>query len=1057
MKRINCVILPLMAIAIWTAPIAHGADAGQIIKGSGATGRIIVHVGCGDGAFTAALGSEGEYLVRGLDTEAGNIEAARRHIKSKGLYGRVSVGRFDGKTLPYVDNLLNLIVSEKLGDVSMKEVLRALAPLGAAYIKQGDKWVRTVKPWPKEIDEWPQYLHGPDNNAVARDTVAGPPRHLRWVAGPGWGRSHMAISTVISMVSAKGRLFTIEDRATVENPFLPARFALVARDAFNGIVLWRHDFTNFEPVTRYIKDIAVQLQRRVAAIGDTVYCTPGLNAPLAAFDGATGKIIRKYPDTARTQEFAYDRGVLYLVIGDRMNAARYNIVKTYSGKGKSLGGSDPKAPFDGTGFRGAYGPETPDKDNPICDIVAIRADSGRQLWRTGGIAKYVGCTLAIRGPYAVYQSAGGIVCLNPTTGAKIWSVDKRIPSGDGTEANTLILSDDSVYAQEGGSLAAYSLKDGSPKWRGPIAANYEKSADLFLAAGAIWTGGSRQPTSFDPKSGQKIITIKQGMNGPMSHDRCYRNFITERFYINSKTGGADFLTLDGKAEFPHQWVRGTCGTPPLPCNGMLYSSPYSCQCSIGPMINNINALYTAEGLKSSGQMIGVERKVRLVKGAAYGKVQVSEAKSEDWPTYRCDAARGGVTKSKVPAKLTPLWKAKVRTVGSAPVVAGGKVFVADIDAHTVYAFNVSDGATAWSYVAGGRVDSPPTCHKGLVIFGSRDGWVHCLRASDGALVWRFKDLPDKTVCAFGQLESAWPVSGSVLVAKTIVYFAAGRSSFLDGGIFLYGLNPQTGKVICSRQVYGPFDKATGFPAVANRGSKSDILVTDGKMLYMRHKAFNADLSDAKTPGAHLIPSAGFLDGVPQHRTYWTVSAGFGGKTAVNSPHSDILVTSGKEFYGVEGFPVQRHSYFDPRVKGYKLLAGSINVAGPVKKAPAAKGAPKGRRRGKQGPGSRTKASEKWSTHIPLTGKAMVLAGDVVFIAGEPMFFPPNHPVAKYQAAYQGKLGGVLWAASAVDGAKLAEYKLDSAPAWDGMAAAGGRIYVSLKNGQILCLGGKAER
>ena len=27
----------------------------------------------------------------------------------------------------------------------------------------------------------------------------------------------------------------------------------------------------------------------------------------------------------------------------------------------------------------------------------------------------------------------------------------------------------------------------------------------------------------------------------MGHDRCYRNRITERFYINTATGGSDFL------------------------------------------------------------------------------------------------------------------------------------------------------------------------------------------------------------------------------------------------------------------------------------------------------------------------------------------------------------------------------------------------------------------------------------------------------------------------------------------------------------------------------------
>ena len=856
----------------------------------------------------------------------------------------------------------------------------------------------------------------------------------------------MAIPTVVSIVSARGRLFTIEDTATPANPFLPGRFALVARDAFNGLVLWTHAFRDWEPITRYVKDMAVQLQRRLAAVGDTVYCTPGLKAPLTAFDAATGTILRTYKGTARTQEFACDRGVLFLVIGDRMNSARYNIVKTQASKGRSLGGSDPKAPFDGTGFRRAYAPETPDRLDPTCAIVALEADSGKELWRTGDLHAYTGCSLAVRGQAAVYQTSGGLFCLDAKTGRKRWTVGKPIQGGDGTEANTVVLSDEAVYAKEGKSLHAYALADGSEKWTAPIAGNYEKAADVFLAAGAVWTGGAKQPTSYDPATGERLTVIKQRMLGPMGHDRCYRNFITDRFYINSKTGGADFCTLDGKREFPNHWTRGTCGMGVLPCNGLLYVPPYSCQCSIGAMIKGFNALYTEKGLQSSGQKVRVARKPRLVRGPAYGQAANPEPETrnrDDWPTYRHDGTRGGLTQDKVPARLTLLWKAKLKTAPSAPVIAGGKVFVSDVDTHTLYALDAADGSVVWDYVAGSRVDSPPTYHNRLVLFGSRDGWVHCLRASDGALAWRFRDLPDKLIGAFGQLESAWPVCGSVLVHAGTAYFAAGRSSFLDGGIFLYGLNPRTGQVVHSRQVYGPFDEATGFPATGHAGFKADILVTDGSLLYLRHKAFNPDLTDA-VARPHLIPSAGFLDGTPQHRTYWTINTGFFGKTAVRGASGDILVTDGKSFYEVQGFPVQRHSYFDPRLRGYALFAGTVQPGGAAK----AKGEGKRRRRGRRAPATRTAA--KWRRDVPLAGKAMVVAGDVVFVAGTPAHFSPDHPAAKYEAAHAGKLGGVLWAASAADGSKLAEYKLDAAPCWDGLAAANGSLFVSLRDGTVQC-------
>ncbi len=46
---------------------------------------------------------------------------------------------------------------------------------------------------------------------------------------------------------------------------------------------------------------------------------------------------------------------------------------------------------------------------------------------------------------------------------------------------------------------------------------------------------------------------------------------------------------------------------------------------------------------------------------------------------------------------------------------------------------------------------------------------------------------------------------------------------------------------------------------------------------------------------------------------------------------------------------------------------------------------------------------------------------------------------------------VLIAISASDGAELARYQLDSTPVFDGMAAAYGRLYVSMENGNLLCM------
>jgi hypothetical protein len=74
----------------------------------------------------------------------------------------------------------------------------------------------------------------------------------------------------------------------------------------------------------------------------------------------------------------------------------------------------------------------------------------------------------------------------------------------------------------------------------------------------------------------------------------------------------------------------------------------------------------------------------------------------------------------------------------------------------------------------------------------------------------------------------------------------------------------------------------------------------------------------------------------------------------------------------------------------------------------------------------------------MTGKAMVLAGDTVFVAGAPIVFPLDD----LAGTYAGRRGALLPAVSAKDGSKLAEYTMDKLPAWDGIAAAYGRLFMT---------------
>ena len=1068
-------------------------QANQILNVCGVPGGFVVQLGCGDGKLAAALRAGESYTVQTLDPDAKNVELARRQIQSLGLYGKVSVELLSGQRLPYVDNLATLVVSENPGAVPMDEIMRVLRPLGVACIKQGGQWIKTVKPWPADIDEWPQHLYGSDNNAVAHDRVVGPPRHYQWTSTPEWSRAHLVLPSIQGLISARGRLFTIEDQASIEHPALPGEFTLVARDAFNGIVLWQRRFPDWHPINLYIKHLTAQIMRRVAAIGDTVYCTPGYSAPITAFDAATGKQLKVYEGSARTQELLYDQGALFAVIGDHTDT-------------RAIG--DTKGSLESSQFpQAAYGPIIPKLDDPKSTIVALDAGSGRRLWEKSGTdtAGYQGSSLAVRGQYVVFCSAkpgpgtqimakkekklvksgtqGSVVCLDRTSGAVLWRKPFQIllSQVSGT-VPSLVLSDSAVYVADNAVLHAFSIKDGAQLWTGAAKMNHHKAPDLFLTGGVIWTGYGGKYTAYNPATGKVVKTIDQAMTGPMGHDRCYRNRITDRFYIDTATGGSDFVKLGTsggtpQTEFPNPWVRSTCGIGCLPCNGLLYAGPPACSCSDGVMLNALNALAPEPSLKSSGQPIEVATIPRLEKGPAFSEIsnlksQISDS-AEDWPTYRHDAGRSGHTTAAGPAQLRPLWTAKpcastdtqlggvregVRI--SAPVIAMGKVFVADVDAHAVLALDAETGRVAWRYTAGARIDSPPTYYQGRLLFGSHDGWVYCLRATDGALAWRFKDLPDdRWIMAYGQPESAWPVCGSVLALNGEVYFAAGRNSFMDGGVWIYGLDPATGRVIHRRQMYGPYGN-DGFPIIGGanyvghgiQGFKNDVLLTDGKYLYLRHQPFNLDLSSLpadQPPPPHLIANPGFLESIPHHRSFWTINSALlydipTGGTAV---HGDILAMDGNKYFEVLGYTPGRTQNFDPRVKGYTLYAGLLSAPTVAPAAPTGRKARKAAGAKKKTAGS-SQASERWAANIPLTGKAIALAGDQLFVAGTPVAFPKDD----LAAAYEGRMGGVLWVASAVNGKKLAEIKLDAPPAWDTMAVANGKLYLALQDGRVLCMG-----
>ncbi len=370
-REIGSVALAHLALVLIAASpavclAAEGDSASRaraILAATGVKGGLVVHLGCGDGEDTAALRANDGTIVHGLDSDAANVAAARRAVRAAGVYGTVSIDRLTGSRLPYIDGVVNLVVVENLGAVSMAEVRRVLCPGGVAYVRQGKGWAKTVKPRPGNIDEWTHYMHDATGNAVSNDTVIGPPRRLQWVGGPAWSRHHEHMSSLSALVSSGGRIFYIFDEGSRASIQMPPKWKLIARDAFNGCILWKRDIPLWYTHLYPLKSGPAQLPRRLVAVGETVYVTLGLDQPLIALDAATGETIRTYEGTAATEEVLASEGVLFVVVNTepvRPDRYTWNVPICWDEGGRVAR----ERPWNRKGRT----------------LMALEADTGKKLW-----------------------------------------------------------------------------------------------------------------------------------------------------------------------------------------------------------------------------------------------------------------------------------------------------------------------------------------------------------------------------------------------------------------------------------------------------------------------------------------------------------------------------------------------------------------------------------------------------------------------------------------------------------------------------------------------------
>lgn len=1060
--------------------MAGAAD--DVIELSGVKGGLIVHLGCGDGKRTAALHKTDAFLVHGLDRDAAKIETARNRLIEQRVHGKVTVEHWTKKTLPFIDNLVNLIVVEDAGGIPMTEVMRVLCPNGVLLTKEEDSWKRTVKPRPKEIDEWTHFLHDASNNAVAQDTKVGPPKHLQWKAGPEYTRDHDALASVSAVTTSNGRLFYIIDEAPTSLIHRPSGWKLIARDAFNGTLLWKRDIPVWITQLANFRAGPAQMPRRLVSIKDRVFVTLGLNAPVQVLDAATGRTLLTFAGSEKTEEIILNNNVLLAAVGDPdlLTDAATDVEVFSQIEAKNV--------------------------KPVKrKIIAYDSTSGKEMWRAedDGTAGYMGLSLTSGKDRVFYLNGDELRCRDLDSGKEQWrSAFKFKGRFFLNYTPTVVTCDDVVLCLTYHRLCAFSIADGRKLWERKGAVGFASAGDLFVLDGIVWSipmtrfgvktiwqksdflgEAGREFWGMDLHTGEVRKRVSRGILPGVHHHRCYRNKASTNYLIYGQ-GGLEFMDLKGDNHSGNLWTRGVCQYGVMPANGYMYIPPHPCQCYSQNMLTGFNVLSSSS---SAGKVVlhpvqekGPAFSLAMEKNGPPTQAglqptmiwqpPVKLGRVDEWPMYRADLTRSSSTAQKISESPEKAWQVKLGADLTGAVVAGNRMVVCSKAEQVVYCLDATSGKPLWQRATPAKVDSPPVLVNGLCVFGSVDGSVYCLNAEDGALRWRFRiGSVERRTVVDNKLESIWPVHGSVLVQNDTVYFASGRSSHLDGGIRLFAVDLASGEI----KNHIPLDAEA--PGDQKAYLNVDLLVSDGVLINMGLAQFDEELNlQPVSKLTTLISDTGFLSDSWFHRENWVLG---GVEDRVSTTHrikmqvqgdtgkdslGKLLAFNDTTVYGVKnpyshqkyskeinipthtGHRHQKYSRYDPSwfPVGCRVFASeNVKPDEPQKKI--------------KYPGMPAKAHarpEVWGVDMNFQPRTIVLSGGTLILAGwlDAVAIKPKTGLA-LNPENPDPRDCVLRVLSIEDGKMLSECRIPGEPAYDGMAIAYDKIYLPLKNGTVICL------
>jgi len=194
------------------------------------------------------------------------------------------------------------------------------------------------------------------------------------------------------------------------------------------------------------------------------------------------------------------------------------------------------------------------------------------------------------------------------------------------------------------------------------------------------------------------------------------------------------------------------------------------------------------------------------------------ARAADWPTYRHDNARSGVTEERLELPLRERWvfesparpargwsdyrrnAAKILYDDAFHVVsAGNSAFFCSSAENKVYCLDAETGRVRWAFYTGAPPRLAPTVWDGRILAGSDDGRAYCLDGPSGSLLWEFDGAAGRDrALGQGRLMSLWPVRTGVMVDDGVAYLGSGL--FPAEGAYLHALNAANGKPLWTSEI-----------------------------------------------------------------------------------------------------------------------------------------------------------------------------------------------------------------------------------------------------------------